>query len=372
MKDCDEQLSSQLWHCSNTGVLQNVINNDICIVDISGAPTVKKCKDSLATVLKSAINACVDGTVAIDDMDNVHDAYMKLVNFMDAVAKEEIDGETILFDDFSLAKYVGQINKYKKECAAGIPGAGNDDSAKGMLQLLNYKLECSNNEESITVFVKDQPRCYSNICAADDVISMNTYMPLFQKVAIEPTQERANEHHPELGDNFTCTGQLFESKAPDACEYQSGQIADSDAIINLSHLLTPKVENGKLFWIIPSPFPTLKQIVTLPNKGELKGPCEASGGVVAEFPQVDITCTDPLNPNDASSKFEVKGHTCFGNLCDYASGGANEAILEEAKGRLIGADVLGPDAECTVSGAFSMSLGTVAGSIALISWYLIF
>jgi hypothetical protein len=100
------------------------------------------------------------------------------------------------------------------------------------------------------------------------------------------------------------------------------------------------MENGKFFWIFPSPFPTLKQIVTLPNEGELKGPCEASGGVVVEFPQVDIACTDPLTPDKATPNFEVKGHACLGNLCDYASGGANEAILEQvAKERLIMANI---------------------------------
>jgi hypothetical protein len=173
---------------------------------------------------------------------------------------------------------------------------------------------------------------------------------------------------------WTCIGELFDYKAPGACEYQSGKIAESDAITNLSHLLGPQVENAKLFWIIPSPFPTKNQIVTMPNKSELKGPCEASGGVVAKFPQVDITCTDPSNPGDEEA-FEVSGHTCLGNLCDYASGGANQAILKEVQERLIKADILGENMECTVaSGAFGTSIGTagVLANVAFMVWWCIF
>lgn len=252
-----------------------------------------------------------------------------------------------------------------------IPGTGNDESAKGILQLLNYKLECKNNEETITVFVEGQPRCYSKICRAADGVNLGTYMPLFQKVAIEPTQERANKHHPDFGDNFTCTGELFETKAPDACKFQTEQIAESEASIDVSHLLTPKVGNDKLFWIIPSPFPTSTQIVTLSNKSELNGPCAASGGAVVKFPTVVITCTDPLTPDDVPSKFEVKGHACLGNLCDSSNGGADAAILDEARARLIFAKKLGRDATCTVSGAFGISMSTAVGWIAFMSFFTI-
>jgi hypothetical protein len=111
MKDCDKNLGtdSQQWHFNTIGLLQNTVNNDICIVNVSGSPTVK-CKDLFDQVMKSANNACVDATVTIDGSHNIHDAYMKLVNFMGEVAEEEINGEIILFDVFSLAKYKGRIN----------------------------------------------------------------------------------------------------------------------------------------------------------------------------------------------------------------------------------------------------------------------
>jgi hypothetical protein len=305
--------------------------------------------------------SCRDATFAINEKYSVHEAYMKLVNSTDQMDKQEIDNQTVLFDDFSLAKYEGRIHTYETKCEA----------MQGAMVLLNYKLECSKSDEvSVTVFVGDQPRCYSKFCDDDSDLSMDE--ALFQKFAIQETQDRANEDH-AVGlntDEWTCTGNLFNYKAPMACEYQSEKIATSDAMVDLSHLLTPKVENAKLFWIIPSPFPTSNQIVTLPNKSELKGPCEESGGVVAEFPEVRVECTDPSKADENAAVFEVKGHACFGNMCDYTRGGANLVVGNEVRNRLVQAGILGMDMICTVSGAIRLSISTAVGSIMLVWWYM--
>jgi hypothetical protein len=65
--------------------------------------------------------------------------------------------------------------------------------------LLNYKLECSKLEQAVTVFVRDQPRCYSKIC--DDGPDLSVDMALFEQFAVQETQARANDHHHQVGLN---------------------------------------------------------------------------------------------------------------------------------------------------------------------------
>jgi hypothetical protein len=366
-----DSLAIVVTQCTPT--VEGALGQDLLWKDASGSyvPPEETSPPTLSPIIQATssptiyikdLAPCTNATVAIDVEPSVHGAYMDLVEYLNPMEKQEIDNQTILFDDFSLAKYEGRIDTYETKCEA----------MQGAMVSLNYELECSKSDEApVIVFVRDQPRCYSKIC--DDGTDLSLDEALFMQFAVQETQDRANDHHSEGmdEDEWTCTGNLFNYETPGACEYQSGKIADSSAIIDLSHLLVPTVGNTKLFWIIPSPFPTSNQIVTMPNASELKEPCEASGGVVVEFPEVRISCTDPLQVDADASVFEVKGHTCLGNLCDYASGGANSAILKEAQARLVKADILGDGMECTVSSdAFRISVGTLVASIALVSWYI--
>jgi hypothetical protein len=228
MKQCDEddKTESQRWDFSGTRLLQNIDDSDVCIVESSnGEAIVKRCADSLDQVLKSAKNPCADATDATDKTEDIHNAYTELVEYMDAMEKEELNNQTILFDDFSLAKYEGRVDKHETKCGG--------ESAQGTMVLLNYKVECTKLEEMLTAFVRDQPRCCSNICL--DGSDLGTHQLLFEQFAVKETQDRANDHisaglSEDDSSEWTCIGELFDDKAPGACEYQSGQIAESNAI----------------------------------------------------------------------------------------------------------------------------------------------